>query len=218
MLREEISKIVLEALLTTHYKNEKNGYRLKDMFDSNQMSPEVYKEILSKLNFLENIEFPSADIAIKVYSSPTTFTTNEPNNKSYDGNDFWIVINNNNILSLMNRPLRDRPKNADFYLSFEYIQNLNKDSLNLHDLNPANKVKKVGARFLRSLDKMPKLNIGSEDWFIDVSKELAYLGQDVNKKVSFEKLLDLAKSPSDFKRLEPLIKEVNERRRLKRNI
>jgi hypothetical protein len=212
MLRREIRNMIFEALATAHYEQEKNGYRLKDLYRSGQMSKEAYVDILGKLNYLEGIEFPIADIALKVFSSPTTYTTSEPNNKSYAGNEFWIVLDNNKILSLMNRPLKKRPMNADYYLTFEYISKLDKKELTLHDLNPANKEKKVGARFLRQLEKLPKLNIGSRDWFIDSDKELAYPQKDVSKRISFDRLLDLATSDSDFAKLEPLIQERNERR------
>lgn len=217
MLRKEIRNIIFEALATAHYTEERDGYRLKDLYRSGQMTEDVYKEIAGRLSYLESVEFPMADIALKVYSSPVTYTTQEPNDASYSGNDFWIVLDNNKVLSLMNRPLRKRPKNADYYLTYEYIRKLNKKELSLHDLNPANKEKKVGTRFLRQLEKLPKINIGSRNWFVDSNKELAYPEKDVSKRISFDKLLDLAKTASDFEQLEPLIQERNERRNTRLN-
>jgi|TARA_R110000851_G_scaffold112921_4_gene237353 hypothetical protein len=216
-MRREIRSMVFEALSTAHYEQEKNGYRLKDLYRSGQMSKEVYIDILGKLEYLEGIEFPRADIALKVFSSPISYTTDEPKNKSYSGNDFWIVLDNNKILSLMNRPLRKRPMNADYYLTFEYIRKMDKKELTLHDLNPANKEKKVGARLLRQLEKLPKLNIGSRDWFIDSEKEVAYPQKDIGNRISFDSLLNLATSNSDFAKLEPLMQERNERRKKKLN-
>ena len=217
MLRKKIRHTILEALTTSHYEEEKNGYRLLDLYRSGQMPKEAYGEILEKLKYLESLEFPLAYIAVKVYSSPTTYVTDEPQNKSYSGNDFWIILNDNRVLSIMNTPYKKRPKNSDYFLTYEYIRKLDKKELNLHDLNPANKKSKVGARMLRQLEKLPKINIGSRDWFVDSNKELAYPEKDLSKRITFDSLLDLATSASDFAKLEPLIQERNERRKTRLN-
>jgi len=219
ILSEVIRRRILESLISYHYKEEVNGYRLLDLFLDRKMSKQVFEEIKSRLDFLTSIDYPDNDIQIDilVYSSPEMYVTDEPDNKSFEGNQFWLIIQNNNALSFMNRTKNNRPKHADYYLSYEFIKNLDKKTLTLHDLNPANQQKKVGARIMRQLERMPKINISSRNWYVDTDKELAYPEGSESDFISFDKLLDLAKTPDEFNKLEPLIQERYERRKVRLN-
>lgn len=218
-LQHLIRSKIFEALATSHYKEEVNGYRLLDLVVDKKMTQEVYAEIKSRLDYLLSIDYPeqNTQIDILVYSSPVTYVTDEPNGKSYEGENFWLIIQDNKALSFMNRTRSNRPKHADFYLSYEYIRKLGKKELSLHDLNPANQQKKLGARVLRSLAKLPKINIGSRNWYVDTDKELAYPEGSESNFISFDKLLDLAQTPKEFETLEPLIQERYERRKVRLN-
>lgn len=189
-LRSFIRLSIAEALERIHFSD-----RIRDrIMDPSTISPEFdSRSVQDVVPFLKRVNFPEeATVAVNVFRSNTVYRSEVKNEPPIFGNNLWIIIRDNSLVTLFFRKDGNPPDDVQFRIMVEKLWNIvdNKGSydLTMQDLRSAVASRPdASSTRKRGVDiQLPIVAIKGSKWYADLKKELFIYAKNIKKVMSFD--------------------------------
>jgi len=189
-LRSFIRFSIEEALERIHFSD-----RIKDrIMDPSTISPEFdSRGVQDVVQFLKRVNFPEeATVAVNVFRSGTVYRSEVKNEPPIFGNNLWIIIRDNSLVTLFFRKDGNPPDDVQFQIMVEKLWTIvdQKGSydITMQDLRSAvaNRPNPASTRKRGPNIQLPIVAIKGSKWYADLKQELFIYAKNIKRVMSFD--------------------------------
>lgn len=189
-LRALIRTSIEEALERIHFSD-----RMRDrVMDPSTISPEFdSRSVQDVVPFLKRVNFPEeATIAINVFRSNTVYRSEVKGEPPIFGNNLWVIVRNNSLVTLFFRKDNNPPDDVQFRIMVEKLWSI-VDSKGSYDIAMQDLKSASGAKQDMSSTRkrgvnipLPTVIIKGNKWYADLKRELFIYAKNIKKVMNFD--------------------------------
>ena len=189
-IKSFVREVIQEAATTRHLDD-----RLMYRFMLNAVPEFPIQALNDPIKLLKLVDFPKEiKLAVNIFRSNNTFTTHTQDNPlPMKGNNVWVIIKNNTMVTAVLRPDGAWPgSGVEQVLSICAVKKIihQKGDLNVELSDLVKKSSQEPKRARRPGLDLPTITLMGKQWYIDYQNEQVILIKNTKNRVTFDRLYD----------------------------